>query len=104
MSVDIRACCSRSTPRWGFIEASLLPRRAGLLIEAIPRSAATYCSYAFLQAQAGPVDMGFHLHVPAHVIRAARLGVPTLVLVRQPQNAVASAVLREPAISRGYFT
>ena len=74
-----------------------------LLIEGFPRSAATFCSYAFVQAQAGPVDIGFHLHVPAHVMRAVRLGVPTLVLIRDPREAVASAVLREPAIPLGEF-
>lgn len=37
-----------------------------------------------------------HLHVPAQIIRAAQWGIPTLVLIRAPEDAVASFMLRDP--------
>ena len=69
-----------------------------LLIEGFPRSSATFCGYAFLQAQAAPMNIALHIHVPAHVIRAVRMGIPTLVLIRPPRDAITSAKLRDPHI------
>jgi hypothetical protein len=70
-----------------------------LLIEGFPRSGSTFCYYAFMQAQPRSMSVAFHLHVPAHVMRAVRLRVPTLVLIRRPKDAVSSVILREPHLS-----
>jgi hypothetical protein len=80
-------------------EGGTVTAGSDLLIEGFPRSGSTFCYYAFLQAQPGPVSVAFHLHVPAHVIRAVKLGVPALVLIRQPRDAVASLLLREPHLT-----
>lgn len=74
-----------------------------LLIEGFPRSSATFCSFAFLHAQGAPMNIALHIHVPAHVIRAVRLGIPTLVLIRQPRDAITSAILRDPHIPISAF-
>ena len=41
-------------------------------------------------------SIAHHLHVPAQVVRAARLRIPTLVLIRRPKDAVLSLVIRDP--------
>ena len=43
--------------------------------------------------------VAYHIHLPAHIIRALELRVPVLVIVRDPREAVASAVVREPYMS-----
>ena len=70
-----------------------------LVIEGFPRSANTFAVLAFEKSQPKKVNISHHMHVPAQVIRAARWEIPTLVLVRQPQDAVASYVMRKPKLS-----
>src|SRR5919109_1963117 len=72
-----------------------------LVIEGFTRSASTFAVVAFQLAQAQPVRVARHLHAPAHVIAAARQGVPILVCVRAPQPTVLSQVIREPHVSLG---
>lgn len=69
-----------------------------LVIEGFPRSANTFAVNAFLLAQPRPVSLAHHLHSGAHVIAAARAGVPVLVLVRRPQDAIVSVLVRKPAL------
>jgi hypothetical protein len=69
-----------------------------LVIEGFPRSANTFAVTAFELAQPRSVLVAHHLHVPAHVLAATAAGVPTLVLVRQPADAIASAVARRPEL------
>jgi hypothetical protein len=74
-------------------------RETQLVIEGFPRSGNTFAVVAFRKAQRREVNVAHHLHVPAQVIRAARWGIPCLVLVREPREAVTSLVLRHPEIS-----
>jgi hypothetical protein len=67
-----------------------------LVIEGYPRSANTFCVWAFRQVQPQDVRLAHHLHHPAQVIRAASWKIPTLVLVREPRDAVVSWVMRDP--------
>jgi hypothetical protein len=67
-----------------------------IVIEGFPRSANTFSVWAFKQAQHEDVRVAHHLHYPAQVIRAARWGIPTLVLIRKPKDAVMSWVMRNP--------
>jgi hypothetical protein len=69
-----------------------------LVIEGYPRSANTFAVAAFEQAQPGAVRVAHHLHVPAQVIRAAHLGVPALVLIRNPRDAILSFLVRDPGL------
>lgn len=80
-------------------------KQTDLVLDAFPRSGSTFTYYAFHQAQQGNhISLAYHLHVPAHIIRACDLNVPTLVIIRHPKDAVSSAVVREPHISiRAYL-
>jgi hypothetical protein len=69
-----------------------------LVIEGFPRSANTFAVTAFQLAQTRPVHVAHHLHSSGHVIAASSRGVPTLLIVRTPRDAVVSSVLRKPAL------
>jgi hypothetical protein len=70
-----------------------------LVIDGYTRSATTFAVYAFQLAQDAPVRLAHHLHAPAQLIAAARSGVPALALIREPQGAVLSQVIREPGVT-----
>lgn len=72
-----------------------------VVIEAFPRSGNALTVAAFARAQPGPTGIGHHLHAPAHVIAAARRGLPTLVLIRPPEPAAIDLVLIKPALTVG---
>ncbi|MGF1524214.1 MAG: hypothetical protein ACFBSF_17990 [Leptolyngbyaceae cyanobacterium] len=70
-----------------------------LVIEGFPRSANTFAVLAFEHSQSRKVSIAHHMHVPAQIIRAAYWKIPTLVLVRKPQDAIASYVMRKSQLS-----
>jgi hypothetical protein len=70
-----------------------------LVIEGFPRSANTFAVWAFRQAQQVEVRLAHHLHYPAQVIRAARWRIPALVLIRRPEDAVISLLMRTPLLT-----
>jgi hypothetical protein len=69
-----------------------------LVIDGYTRSATTFAVYAFQLAQARPVRIAHHLHAPAQLIAAAKAGVPALVVIREPQDAILSQLVREPQV------
>lgn len=73
-------------------------RDTDIVIEAFPRSGNTFAVQAFSHAQPNPVRIAHHFHAPAQVLRATRLGVPALVILRPPEDAVLSFVIREPVV------
>jgi hypothetical protein len=87
----------------------LLVRRSGeypteeteIVIEGFPRSGNTFAVVAFLAAQPRLVSVAHHVHAPAPVITASRLGIPALLLIREPEEAVLSTVIRYPHVSIG---
>jgi len=89
-------------------EGELVREDTDLLIESYPRSASSFALAAFNIAQEpARFRVAHHTHAPGHVIAAIRLGVPALVLVREPEGAVVSSVIRHPdrtctAAVRGY--
>ena len=66
-----------------------------LVIEGFPRSGNTFATQAFLAANPD-ASVSHHMHTPANVLRALEFGVPALVVVRTPADAVLSEVIREP--------
>ena len=72
-----------------------------VVIEGFPRCGNTFATAAFLLAQPRPVEVAHHRHSAAQVIRAARSGVPCIVLIRDPREAIASFLVRHPAYSLG---
>jgi hypothetical protein len=79
----------------------VLDDRTAILIEGYPRSANNFAVAAFLMAQPSPVPVAHHVHAPGHVIAAARRGVPALVLVREPEEAVLEFIIRNPYLAIG---
>jgi hypothetical protein len=69
------------------------------VIEGFPRSANTFATIAFELAQPRPVRVARHLHVPSQIIAGTRFGIPTIVLVRDPEEAVLSLSLWTPHIT-----
>lgn len=68
------------------------------VIDGYTRSASTFAVYAFQLSQPRPVRLAHHLHAPAQLMEAARRGLPTLVVIREPRGAVLSQLVREPDV------
>lgn len=60
------------------------------LLEGYPRCGNTWAEMAIRHAAPRPLKMAHHSHAAAHVIHGLSLGVPTLVLYRDPVPAVRS--------------
>jgi hypothetical protein len=74
--------------------------RTVLVVEGFPRSANTYVVAALYEAN--PQLRGLvahHLHSSRSVIEGTRRGLPVVVLVRSPLDAVASLLQRYPGLS-----
>lgn len=69
-----------------------------VVIDGYTRSASTYAVYAFQLSQPRPVRVAHHLHAPAQLIEAARRGLPTLMVIREPRGALLSQLVREPGV------
>jgi hypothetical protein len=67
-----------------------------IVIEGFPRSGNTFAVIAFEMAQPGPVSIAHHVHAPASVIQAVKESIPTLMLIRRPEDTISSFVLRYP--------
>lgn len=61
-----------------------------IVIEGAPRSANSFVVEAFREAHEGSLRIGHHLHAAAHVIRSCSLGLPVLVLIRDPLDYLVS--------------
>jgi hypothetical protein len=87
--------------KWGIPPEKMGPvfRDTDAIIEGFPRSANTFAATAFELAQTRPVRVARHLHVPSQIIAGARLGIPTIVLVRDPEEAVLSLSLWTPHVT-----
>ena len=70
-----------------------------VVIEGFPRSANSLMVSAFVAAQPRPMGVAHHVHAPANAIEGVRRGLPTLVLIREPEDAVVELVLLKPALT-----
>ena len=71
-----------------------------IVIEAFARSAQSFVVAAFRLAQEPhAVRIAHHTHSPSTLIDGIRRRVPSLVIVRAPEDAILSYVIRTPAIS-----
>ncbi len=70
----------------------LVTESTDLCIEGFPRSANSFAVGAVRHAQPGPMQIAHHTHVPANAMRACEWGIPTVVLIRSPQDAIVSRV------------
>jgi hypothetical protein len=79
-----------------------------VVIEGFPRTGTSFAVAAFNLAQPHPLNVACHVHAPAQVVAAVRAGLPSLVIVREPEDTVLSFVIRNPYIAmaqaiRGYI-
>jgi hypothetical protein len=70
-----------------------------LVIDGYTRCGSTRAVYALQFAQETPVRLAHHLHASAQLIEAARRGLPALALIRRPQDAILSQIVREPDVA-----
>ena len=70
-----------------------------LVVEGYQGSANTWLREVLFLAHPG-IRIASHLHSAAHVRRAVRLGVPVVVVVRPPIDAIASHISRYPELFR----
>lgn len=70
-----------------------------IVIDGFPRSANTFAVIAFSMAQPHEVEVAHHVHLPAQILAAVRGNLPTILLIREPEEVVTSLVLRFPHIS-----
>jgi hypothetical protein len=76
-------------------------RDTEIVIEGFPRSANSFAVAAFGRAQGRKPQIAHHVHAPAQVIAAARTGIPAIVLIRNPEDAVLEYVIKKPAVTVG---
>jgi hypothetical protein len=77
----------------------VVDREKVILIEGFPRSANSFAVAAFDFAQGGHPRIAHHLHAAAHVLESIRLGVPAIVLIRDPYDAVPELVIAHPSFT-----
>ena len=69
-----------------------------IAIEGYPRSGNTFAVAAFIYAQNKAeknIKIARHRHEIAQVLLAVKYGIPTLVLIREPLEAISSFIIRE---------
>jgi hypothetical protein len=88
----------------------LVDKDTDILIESFPRSASSFAKAALRLAQEPrELRIASQTHAPGHVIAAVRLNIPSLVLIREPIDAVVSNLFRHPergvdGLLRGYLS
>ena len=80
---------------WLKVPERTLGRSTQIVIEGPRRSGNTFAVTAFALAQPEPVVVAHHRHASVHIVNGVRRGLPAVVLVREPEDAVVSAVLYE---------
>lgn len=70
--------------------AKVINRSTEIVIEGFPRSANSFASQAFEQAQDRPVELAHHVHNAANAMPAMQRGLPVIILLRAPDEAVLS--------------
>ena len=105
---ELRNWCGRSPARFAAIHGRKRFNRTHavhpsneLCIEGFPRSANSYAVLRLVASQRRRVSISHHLHVPAQVQRAAALGIPTLVLIRNPLDVATSLLIRHSELTAG---
>ena len=76
------------------LRGHLVTRQTDLVVEGYPRSANTYAVAAFQIAGGGQLSIASHTHSPTHVKRACSLGIPCVILIRDPIDAIGSLAVR----------
>jgi hypothetical protein len=68
----------------------VVERNTEIVIEGFPRSGNSFAYSAFKQSNPHVSRIATHVHMSAQILMAARYGIPTMVLLREPVAAVCS--------------
>lgn len=85
--------------RFGDQNGVLVDSETEITIEGFPRSANTFAVNAFRLAQQRPIKIAHHKHSTTQFLFSKRLQIPALLVIRSPEDAVISFLIREPCIS-----
>jgi hypothetical protein len=81
-----------------WFRASQIKKLAGpktsVIIEGFPRSANTFFTSHFYIGQSHKPVIAHHLHASYQIRYGEKYGIPTVILLREPLQAIASAILR----------
>lgn len=80
-------------------ETLLVSKDTDIMIEGYPRSANTFAVAAFEITQKKPLKIARHTHAVAQLKRSAKLKIPTLIIIRNPKQAITSYVIREDNVT-----
>jgi hypothetical protein len=78
--------------------ATLARKDTAIVIDGFLRSGNTFSVAAFAISNGRDLHIGRHLHGAPHLLRAARLGLPAVALIREPADAVSSYLVRRPTL------
>ncbi len=84
----------------GGVERAVTPETE-LVVAGYPRSGNTFALTGIRRAQPRDVSTSSHIHTPSQVLRAVRLGRPTLLVVRDPVDAATSLLIAAPYLRPG---
>lgn len=73
-------------------QEAIVTRDTDACIEGLPRSANTFGTMAFTERNPG-AKLAHHMHDPQQIRRAARIGVPCVVLIREPLDNLTSLII-----------
>ncbi|WP_176521814.1 hypothetical protein [Longimonas halophila] len=73
-------------------DALLVDQDTDICIEGFPRSANSFAAGAFEAAQSHNIRLAHHTHVAANAMRACERGIPAIVLIRDPRDAIVSNI------------
>lgn len=90
--LDSRLVGSRYVRMRPSYQDQLITKSTRLVIEGYPRSANSFARYAIHVSQGDGSLLAGHNHSSAFVLEAVARGLPTIVIVRDPADAVASLV------------
>lgn len=86
--------------RHRYSEDRIVSAETDLVIEAFGRTGTTFANFAFLAAQRRRVRTVHHTHAAAQVIAAVKMRIPTLVIVRHPEEVALSHMARHRISAR----
>jgi len=78
---------------------SILAKKTDIVIEGAPRSANSFALRALRTAQPRKMSAAHHLHVSCQILKAVQWNRPTVLLIRNPVDVVASWIVRQPSLN-----
>ena len=81
----------------------IISKATDIVIEGFPRSGNTFGVQAFRISQGNGIKIAHHFHSQAQLVIAAKWGIPAISLIREPKDAIASAMVFDDSIAARRF-